>query len=456
MHNKHLLHSFVLYVFATLAAFAQGTAFTYQGRLNNNGAAATGTYDFQFTVYDAVTAGGSVGAPVTVSGVGVTGGLFAVTLDFGASVFTGPARWLQIAVRMNGAAALVPLTPRQSLTPSPYAIHAGTASNVVSGAAVKSLNNLKDDVSLVAGANVTLTPSGNTLTIAAPGRGGGGPWLLNGTTAYYNAGNVGIGTSTPTTRFTVNDPLFGIEHTDGTVRLATYLDGLGGWLGTISNHKLNFYVNNGVLPSMTVDTAGNVGVGTINPVSKLDVRGVLTLEGGDAAIFTAASGGEQNRYLQLLNSSTFPSASGLKAGGLLVADNYGYANPGKNDLVVKGNVSAGGDATQARDRGGWVKAMAKVNANGTIAQQYSALGGTISASFVGTRYIVTFPFQVRDRFVSVTPFYNSSVGQVVATIEMIVSGCLGCSPNDMAVNISDAGPDNPSVYVANEFFIVVY
>ena len=35
-------------------------------------------------------------------GVPVTNGLFTVTLDFGTSVFTGPARWLEIGVRTNG------------------------------------------------------------------------------------------------------------------------------------------------------------------------------------------------------------------------------------------------------------------------------------------------------------------------------------------------------------------
>jgi hypothetical protein len=54
-------------------------------------------------------------------------------------------------VRTNGGGAFVPLNPRQALTAAPYAIHAGTAatastaSNVVNGAVVKSLNNLRDN-----------------------------------------------------------------------------------------------------------------------------------------------------------------------------------------------------------------------------------------------------------------------------------------------------------------------
>ena len=49
-----------------------------------------------------------------------------------------------------------------------------TAGKVASGQVVKSLNSLTDNVTLAAGTNVTITPSGNTLTIAATGGGGSG------------------------------------------------------------------------------------------------------------------------------------------------------------------------------------------------------------------------------------------------------------------------------------------
>lgn len=104
--------------------FAQGTAFTYQGRLNDGTNPATGTYDLQFAVYDALTSGGQQGVSVTNAAVGVTNGLFTVTLDFGGQ-FPGAARWLEIAVRTNGAAIFTTLAPRQKLTPTPYAITAG-------------------------------------------------------------------------------------------------------------------------------------------------------------------------------------------------------------------------------------------------------------------------------------------------------------------------------------------
>jgi hypothetical protein len=109
---------------------AQGTAFTYQGRLVDGGGPANGLYDFTFQVFDAASAGSGQGGIVSTNGVGVTNGLFVAQLDFGSEIFTGLDRWLQIAVRTNGAATFTNLSPRQQLTPVPYAIFANTASNL--------------------------------------------------------------------------------------------------------------------------------------------------------------------------------------------------------------------------------------------------------------------------------------------------------------------------------------
>jgi len=112
-------------------AFAQGTAFTYQGRLNDGVSPATGIYDLRFAIYDAVTNGNLVAGPLTNSATGVTNGLFAVTLDFGSDVFTGPDRWLELDVRTNGGSAFTSLLPLQPVQPVPYSIMANTASNLL-------------------------------------------------------------------------------------------------------------------------------------------------------------------------------------------------------------------------------------------------------------------------------------------------------------------------------------
>src|SRR5262245_61475876 len=101
------------------SAFAQGTAFTYQGRLNDAGAPANGSYDLLFRVYD-VPAGGS---PLTVfpfiRSVEVNDGLFSLPIDFGAAPFAGNPVYLEMEIRTNGAANYTTILPRQPLTPAP-------------------------------------------------------------------------------------------------------------------------------------------------------------------------------------------------------------------------------------------------------------------------------------------------------------------------------------------------
>ncbi|PYM09728.1 MAG: hypothetical protein DME18_17535, partial [Verrucomicrobia bacterium] len=90
--------------FSTLCR-GQGTAFTYQGRLSDNGAPAGGIYDLRFTIYDALANGNAVSGIITNAATSVSNGLFTVVLDFGAGVFAGADRWLEIGVRTNSSGA---------------------------------------------------------------------------------------------------------------------------------------------------------------------------------------------------------------------------------------------------------------------------------------------------------------------------------------------------------------
>jgi len=105
-------------------ALAQGTAFTYQGQLQNNGALANGTYNLEFSLFNVATGGSAVAGPVTTNGVIVTNGLFTVTIDFGGAAWNGDTNWLLISVETNGGGSFTTLSPRQEVTPTPYAIFA--------------------------------------------------------------------------------------------------------------------------------------------------------------------------------------------------------------------------------------------------------------------------------------------------------------------------------------------
>lgn len=115
-------------------AFAQlvGTAFTYQGALEVSSAPANGSYDLRFDVYD--TAGGPTAiagsTPILINDLAISGGVFTVPLDFGNAVFIGGPVFLEIGVRAAAAGGpadftgFTSLSPRQPVTPAPYALHA--------------------------------------------------------------------------------------------------------------------------------------------------------------------------------------------------------------------------------------------------------------------------------------------------------------------------------------------
>jgi hypothetical protein len=186
--NRRILIVLLLLVSATLKLVAQGTTFNYQGRLNDGGAPATGAYDFRFAGYDAVTNGNAVSVSVTNAAVGVTNGLFSVTLDFGAGVFGGTNVWLDLAVRAVTVTNFTPLFPRQPVLPVPYAIFATGASNLLGKLAVAQISgNLP--ASQVAGTSTNLvnfTNSNNTF---------GGTFTGNGASlSSLNASQLTAGT----------------------------------------------------------------------------------------------------------------------------------------------------------------------------------------------------------------------------------------------------------------------
>jgi hypothetical protein len=105
-----------------------GTAFTYQGRLLSGSSPANGTYDFQFKLYDDLSAGTQIGSTITEDNYVVSDGLFMVDLDFGAGAYPGYERYLEIGVRPGAnTGSYTLLSPRQKLNPTPYAQYARDA-----------------------------------------------------------------------------------------------------------------------------------------------------------------------------------------------------------------------------------------------------------------------------------------------------------------------------------------
>ncbi len=196
-----------------LPAAAQGTAFTYQGRLNANGAPASGTYNLTFTLFNVSSGGSAVAGPVTNSAVSVTNGLFTVTIDLGGSVWIGATNWLEIGVETNGGNGFTTLSPRQLAAPTPYAIAAENLIGTVASAGLS--GTYGNPITLSNGANVingTFAGNGGTLT-------GVNATALNGLGAsnfWQTAGNSG---TTPAANFIGTTDFKPVEFKAGGMRV---------------------------------------------------------------------------------------------------------------------------------------------------------------------------------------------------------------------------------------------
>ncbi|SPE54742.1 conserved exported hypothetical protein [Verrucomicrobia bacterium] len=237
-------------------AAAQGTAFSYQGQLENGGSPANGGYDLRFSLYDVATGGTLVAGFITNSATPVSNGLFTVVLDFGAGVFGGTPYWLQIGVRTNGGGAFAALSPRQELTPAPYAIYAeGANAAGISGTIPAG------DLGGTYGNIVDFSNSGNSFTGNGAGLTGVNAATLGGLSAlnFWNtSGNAGTAPPGNFLGTTDNNPLE--LHVSGIRGLRLEPDSRG----LSAPNFIGGYVNNAIQqPGSGGDFIAGGGVGTI-------------------------------------------------------------------------------------------------------------------------------------------------------------------------------------------------
>lgn len=102
------------------------------------------------------------------------------------------------------------------------------------------------------------TASGGWIQVSSGGA-GTNYWSINGTHIFKNnGGSVGIGTSNPTDLLTIQSPVhsYGFTHTDGTIKLSSFLGGGAGgaWIGTQTSHPFHIYTANAAVPNATFNT----------------------------------------------------------------------------------------------------------------------------------------------------------------------------------------------------------
>jgi hypothetical protein len=314
--NTQLPLLFACALFTPCALVAQSTGFTYQGRLNAGDSPANGLYEVSFTLYDAPTSGNVIGTPVTVAPLPVSNGLFIATLDFGASAFMGASRWLEISVTVFGSdQPVVTLVPRQPITPTPYALHAANAANLMSFA------NAPLDIKVNAQRVLRLEP-----TTDAPNVIGGSP------NNFVDAGIVGAtiaGGGTP-------NPL----ESGSSNRVSADFGSVGGGVGNISS-GLAAVVSGGFGNSNAV-FGGVIGGGIENRIHS--DAGVSTISGGYGnSIFEFAGYGTiGGGYNSIIQANSFSATIGGGSENLIASGEFGTIGGGRRNINRANGATVGG------------------------------------------------------------------------------------------------------------------
>ncbi len=336
-----------------MVAYAQGTAFTYQGRLNSGANPANGTYDFVFAIYGSPTGTIDGFANQTNSATPVSNGLFTVTLNLGQpGIFTGPDRWLEIDVRTNGNGAYTALAPRQQLTPTPYAITAGNVTGSVAAGQVTGPLTLTQLPGVVvtngaSGVAISGTFSGNGAGVTNVGFGSlNGQGLLAWSGNFVLASSPGVGSGPQTvTAADVNG--------DGNLDLIS------------ANHNTN------TLSVLTNNGSGGFVLASSPVVGRSPTSVVAADVNGDGKLDLISANGNDNNLSVLTNNGS---------GGFVLASSPGVGNAPIS--VVAADVNGDGK----------LDLISANNANNTLSVlTNNGSGGFVLASSPG---VGNFPFSV--------------------------------------------------------------
>lgn len=373
------------------------STFAYQGQLKQAGVPLTGSADLTFSLWTSAVGGDQVGDTLIKDNVLVEGGLLSASLDFGTTVFNGNARWLEVQVRsphdMTDTEPLTTLTPRQLITATPHSIstrglhvtdegrvgigttapeatldiRAEKASLFVdsSDSLFGTLLQLKSSrpnpglLGIISFVASSLSDPGAAIIVSASGAmqfGAGSKGLMT----LKETGNFGIGTSEPIEALHVVhdqtvDAFGGIlveninpaqDHSSVYIDLKNNHPAANNSyrlqnVGNVPGREGNFEIwdRGAGAGRFTIDSTGEVGIGTTQPTSLLHVNGDANIEKFGGVI----SGG-----VVTVGKSTRPQTL-LDGGALQVRQPGGgpytmVLNPHGGDLVLgPGDFYTGGD-----------------------------------------------------------------------------------------------------------------
>ncbi len=197
------------------------------------------------------------------------------------------------------------------------------------------------------------------------------------------AQNVGIGTITPLEKLSIfTNYGYGISHEANSIKLSSYIDAGGAYIGTISNHPFHLFTNNGTA-QVSLGTNGFLGLGNSLPQYRLDAAGRIRIRTGTVGNVFTSSGIWMDDYRDGDTRIFFGMQDSIRLG--IWGDGTPGVGWGFNFNARNGNVGIGiQSASEKLDVAGNIKSTGIISAanyllNTPKTYYYSMSGADFSA-----------------------------------------------------------------------------